>query len=112
MMYVGLLLLISFITIHKLSVFIGFVRYSHCADHLTRVTILSNLRVWCAVYSIRVKMEALKLNENEQQRFEELFQMCDLAKTAKIPKLVVGELLASSGLATDVSLQVSGITVS
>ena len=57
-------------------------------------------------------MEALKLNENEQQRFEELFQMCDLAKTAKIPKLVVGELLASSGLATDVSLQVSGITVS
>ena len=57
-------------------------------------------------------MEALKLNENEQQRFEELFQMCDLAKTAKIPKLVVGELLASSGLATDVSLQVSGVNVS
>lgn len=52
-------------------------------------------------------MEALKLNENEQKRYEELFQMCDLGKTSKIPKLVVGELLASSGLPTDVSLQVS-----
>lgn len=51
-------------------------------------------------------MEALKLNETEHKVYEELFQTCDLGKTAKIPKLIVGELLASSALPTDVLLKV------
>lgn len=52
-------------------------------------------------------MDALSLNDSEHKFFEELFQTCDLGKTSKIPKIVVGELLATSGLPTDVLLQVS-----
>ena len=51
-------------------------------------------------------MDALKLNEHEHKVYEELFQLCDLGKTTKIPKLVVGELLATCGLQTDVLLKV------
>lgn len=56
-------------------------------------------------------MDALKLNEHEHKVYEELFQLCDLGKTTKIPKLVVGELLATSALPTDILLAVSDIII-
>lgn len=51
-------------------------------------------------------MDALKLSEQEQIYYGELFQICDVDGSGKITGVKASELFLTSGLSQDLLLQV------
>lgn len=52
-------------------------------------------------------MEVLKLSQQEQRNYGELFQLCDVDGTGRITGIKASELFLSSGLGQDALLQVN-----
>lgn len=52
-------------------------------------------------------MESLKLNEQEQRVYAELFGSCDVENTGKVTGVRASELFLSSGLPQDILQQVN-----
>ena len=61
--------------------------------------------------SIACEMEGLKLSEQEQQLYGELFQTCDVDGSGKITGIKAAELFRASGLSQDQLLQVTFIAI-